>query len=65
MGIMQTELQQKRRWVSKDSRWFAIAILALTVIALVVGGIGPFKVIVAGAILGVLRSRLAAIPGVR
>jgi chromate transporter len=41
----------------------AIVILAATVTALMVFQIGAFKLMVGGAILGVLRSHLAAIPG--
>ena len=44
---------------------FAIAILTATIIALTVGRIGAFKIIIGGAILGVLRSRLSSIPGVK
>jgi chromate transporter len=43
----------------------AIVILAATLIALLVFGIDAFKLMTAGAILGVLRSRLSAIPGVK
>jgi chromate transporter len=38
---------------------FAVAILAATLIALMVFRIGAFKLMIAGAVLGVLRSRLA------
>jgi chromate transport protein ChrA len=38
---------------------FAGAILAATLIALMVFRIGAFKLMIAGAVLGVLRSRLA------
>ena len=44
---------------------FAIVILAATLIALTVLRIGAFKLMIAGAVLGVLRSRLPAIPGFR
>lgn len=42
---------------------FAIAILIATVVALLVWRIGVFKLVMAGAVLGVLRSRIPAIPG--
>jgi chromate transporter len=42
---------------------FAVAILAATLLVLVVFRIGAFKLMIAGAILGVLRSYLPAIPG--
>ena len=41
----------------------AIVILAATIIALMVFRVGAFKIMITGAILGVLRSRLPAIPG--
>lgn len=63
IGVLAVSLVRLAPYALPDP--FAIAILVVTVIALVVGGIGPFKVIVGGAILGVLRSRLSAIPGVR
>jgi len=44
---------------------FAVAILAATLLALVVFRIGAFKLMIAGAILGVLRSHLPAIPGLK
>jgi chromate transporter len=42
---------------------FAIAILVATVAALFLSRIGAFKVILAGSVLGVLRSRLFGLPG--
>ena len=42
---------------------FAIAILIATVVALLVWRTGVFKLVMAGAVLGVLRSRIPAIPG--
>jgi chromate transporter len=63
IGVLAVSLFRLAPYALPDP--FAIAILVVTVIALVVGGIGPFKVIIAGAILGVLRSRLSSIPGVR
>ena len=44
---------------------FAIAILMATVIALLVWRIGAIKLMVSGAVLGVLRSRVPMVPGVR
>ena len=43
---------------------FAIAILVATVIALLVWRIGAIKLMVGGAVLGVLRSRVPMVPGV-
>jgi chromate transporter len=43
---------------------FAIAILVATVVGLTVFRIGAFKLMIAGAVLGVLRSRLPVIPGI-
>jgi chromate transporter len=42
---------------------FAVAILAATLLALVAFRIGAFKLMVAGAVVGVLRSSLPAMPG--
>jgi chromate transporter len=44
---------------------FAIVILAATLVALVALRIGVFKLMIAGAVLGVLRSYLPVIRGVR
>jgi chromate transporter len=44
---------------------FAIAMLMATVIALLVWRIGAVKLMIAGAVFGVLRSRLFALPGVQ
>jgi len=41
----------------------AVAILAATLLALVAFRIGAFKLMIAGALLGVLRSSLPAMPG--
>jgi chromate transporter len=42
---------------------FAIIIFAASVVALLVWQIGALKLMIAGSILGVLRSRLASLPG--
>jgi chromate transporter len=42
---------------------FAIVILAATLVGLSVFRIGAFKLMIAGAVLGMLKSRLPAIPG--
>ena len=44
---------------------FAVAILAATLLALVVLRIGAFKLMIAGAILGVLKSHLPTMPGLK
>jgi hypothetical protein len=44
---------------------FAIVILLGTLVALLAWRIGAFKLMLAGAGLGVLRSRLLSLPGVR
>jgi chromate transport protein ChrA len=44
---------------------FAVTILAATLLALVVLRIGAFKLMIAGAILGVLRSHLPTMPGLK
>src|SRR5712691_11913045 len=43
----------------------AIAIFVLTLIVLALGRLGAFKAMLAGALLGVLRSRLSSIPGLK
>ncbi len=42
---------------------FAMVIMAATILALLSARIGAFRLMIAGAILGVLRSRLPAIFG--
>jgi chromate transporter len=44
---------------------FAVAILGATLLALVVFRIGAFKLMISGAIVGILRSHLPAIPGLK
>ena len=44
---------------------FAVVILAATLVALVALRIGVFKLMIAGAVLGVLKSYLPVIRGVR
>jgi len=44
---------------------FAIVILVATVAALVVWQVGSVKLMVAGSVLGILRSQLLSLPGVR
>ncbi|HEV8439968.1 MAG TPA: chromate efflux transporter [Methylomirabilota bacterium] len=44
---------------------FAVAILAGTVLALLAWHLGPLQLMLAGSVLGVLRSRLISVPGLR
>src|SRR5262249_21776194 len=44
---------------------FAIAMFVATVVALVVWRVGALRVMLAGSLLGVLRSRLLPLPGVK
>lgn len=44
---------------------FAVVMLVATVLALVAGHIGAVKLILSGAVVGVLRSRLWSLPGVK
>jgi hypothetical protein len=44
---------------------FAIVVLTATLVVLVTLRIGAFKLMIAGAVLGVVRSHLPAIRGVR
>ena len=44
---------------------FAVAVLVATVVALLASRIGAFRLMIAGSALGVLRSRLFGLPGVK
>jgi len=57
MGIMQAELEEKRQWVSRER--FA------TVTALLVWRLGAVRLMIAGSLFGLLRSRLFSLPGVK
>ena len=63
IGVLAVSLSQLAPHALPDA--FAIIIFAAAVIALLVWRIGAVKLIVAGSILGVLRSRLLSIPGAR
>ena len=63
IGALAVSLSQLAPHALPDA--FAIIIFAAAVIALLVWRIGAVKLIVAGSILGVLRSRLLSIPGAR
>ena len=64
MGLMQAELQEKRQWVPKER-----FVEGLSLVNMVPGAtatqLGIFLLISAGAVVGVLRSRLLPLPGVR
>jgi hypothetical protein len=43
----------------------AVAILIATIVALLMSRIGPVKIMIAGSVFGVLRSRFFSLPGVQ
>ena len=63
MGILVVKLGQIAPYALPD--FMAVAILIATVITLVMSRIGPVKIMVAGLIFGVLRSRFFSLPGVK
>lgn len=63
IGVLAVSLLQMAPHALPDL--FAIAILVATVIALLAWRIGSAKLMVAGAVLGILRSRLPSLPGLR
>jgi chromate transporter len=63
MGILTVKLFQIAPHALPDP--FAVAILIATVIALLASPIGAVKLMVAGSVLGILRSRLFSLPGVK
>ena len=64
MGFMQAELQEKRQWVPKER-----FVEGLSLVNMVPGAtatqLGILLLISAGAVVGVLRSRLWPLPGIR
>jgi chromate transporter len=63
MGILAVSLVRMAPHALPDP--FAIAILMGTLMALLAWHIGVIKLMLAGAVLGVLRSRLTSLPSVR
>ena len=63
MGILAVKLFQIAPHALPDSA--AIAILIATVIVLLLSRIGAFKIMIAGSVFGVLRSRFFSLPGVK
>jgi chromate transporter len=63
IGVIAVSLVQMAPHALPDL--FAIAVLIATVIALLLWGFGALKLIIAGAVLGVLRSRFFSLPGVK
>jgi chromate transporter len=60
MGILAVKLVQMAPHALPD--FAAVAILIATVIALLMSRIGAVKIMIAGSLLGVLRSRLSSLP---
>jgi chromate transporter len=63
MGILAVKLIQIAPHALPDP--VAVTILIATVIALLAWRIGAIKLMIAGSIFGVLRSRLFSLPGVK
>jgi chromate transporter len=63
IGILVVKLGQMAPHAVPD--FAAVAILIATVITLVMSRIGPVRMMIAGSVFGVLRSRLFSIPGVK
>ena len=62
IGVLAVSLAQMAPHALPDP--FAIALLIATVIALLVWRVGTFKLMMSGAVVGVLRSRVLSLPGV-
>jgi chromate transporter len=63
IGILVVKLGQMAPHAVPD--FAAVAILIATVITLVMSRIGPVKMMIAGSVFGVLRSRLFSLPGMK
>jgi len=63
MAILAVKLVQMAPHALPDSA--AVAILIATVIALLMSRTGPVKIMIAGSVFGVLRSRFFSLPGVK
>ena len=63
MAILAVKLVQMAPHALPDSA--AVAILIATVIALLMSRTGPVKIMIAGSVFGVLRSRFFSLPGVQ
>ncbi len=63
MGILAVKLIQMAPHALPDPA--AVAVLMATVIALLMSHIGAVKMMIAGSVFGVLRSRLFSLPGVK
>jgi hypothetical protein len=62
MAILAVKLVQMAPHALPDS--VAVAVLIATVIALLMSRIGALKIMFAGSVFGVLRSRFFSLPGV-
>jgi chromate transporter len=63
MGILVVKLGQMAPHALPD--FAAVAILIATIVALLMSRIGPVKIMIAGSVFGVLRSRFFSLPGVQ
>jgi chromate transporter len=63
IGVLAVSLFRLAPYALPDP--FAVVILAATIVTLLVSRIGAFRIMIVGAILGVLRSRLPALSGLK
>jgi chromate transporter len=63
IGLLAVSLLRLAPYALPDP--FAVALFALTLAALAFSRLGPFRAMLAGALLGVLRSRLSSVPGLK
>jgi len=63
IGLLAVSLLRLAPYALPDP--FAVALFALTLAVLAVSRLGPFRAMLAGALLGVLRSRLSSVPGLK
>jgi chromate transporter len=63
IGLLAVSLLRLAPYALPDP--FAGALFALTLAALAFSRLGPFRAMLAGALLGVLRSRLSSVPGLK
>ena len=63
IGVLAVSLLQLAPHALPDP--FAITVLAATVIAILLWPVGTIKLMIAGSVVGVLRSRLSSLPAVK
>jgi chromate transporter len=63
IGLLAVSLPRLAPYALPDP--FAVALFAVTLAALALSRLGPFRAMLAGALLGLLRSRLSSLPGLK